>query len=178
MNISTKPLISSNMIINNLSIIVAIARNGVIGSDNRLLWHISEDLRRFKAITSGHTVIMGRKTYESIGRPLPNRRNIIITRDVNREYAGCEIASSLNNALAMTHSEEEVFIIGGGQVYAEALPFAARLYLTLVDADYEGDTRFPNIQQDAWIETLHETHARGEKFDKPFEFINLVRRLP
>lgn len=126
-----------------ISIIVAVAENGIIGDKNTLLWHISEDLRRFKALTTGHPVVMGRKTFESLGRPLPNRRNVVISR---QELAidGCEVVHSLDEALALFPSDEEVFIIGGAQIYAEALPIADRFYLTRVGHTYEGDTRFPD----------------------------------
>lgn len=159
----------------NLSIIVAVARNGVIGDRNQLLWHISEDLRRFKAITSGHTVVMGRKTFESLGRPLPNRRNIVVSRQTDLAIPGCEVARSLGEAVAIARNEDEVFIIGGGQIYEQALPLASRIYLTVVDADYEGDTHFPVIDPAVWRETLREEHLRGEKFESPFSFINLER---
>lgn len=125
-----------------ISIIVAVAENGVIGDKNALLWHIREDLQHFKAVTTGHPVVMGRKTYESLGRPLPNRRNVVITRQ-ELTIAGCEVVHSLDEALALFSSDEEVFIIGGAQIYAEVLPRADRFYLTRVEHPYEGDTRFP-----------------------------------
>lgn len=125
-----------------ISIIVAVARNGVIGGGNTLLWHISEDLKRFKALTTGHPVVMGRKTFESLGRPLPNRTNVVVTRQ-HIEIPGCTVAGSLEEALALFPAQEEVFVTGGGQIYAQALPLADRIYLTTVMRDYEGDTRFP-----------------------------------
>ena len=112
-----------------VSIIVAVAENGVIGDKNTLLWHISEDLKHFKAVTTGHPVIMGRKTYESLGRPLPNRTNVVITRQ-QAEIAGCTVAHSLGEALALFPGDDEVFVIGGAQIYAQALPLADRFYLT------------------------------------------------
>ena len=157
-----------------LSIIVAIAQNGTIGDKNALLWNIKEDMRRFRLTTSGHPVIMGRKTYESIGRPLPNRTNIVITRqDIHIE--GCEVVHSLAEAIALFPQEEEIFIIGGAQIYAEALPLADRLYLTLVHRDYEGDTSFPTIDYEAWHELHREYHERGEVYEYPFTFLNLAR---
>ena len=123
-----------------ISIIVAVARNGVIGGGNTLLWHISEDLKRFKALTTGHPVVMGRKTFESLGRPLPNRTNVVVTRQ-HIEIPGCTVAGSLEEALALFPAQEEVFVTGGGQIYAQALPLADRIYLTTVMRDYEGDTR-------------------------------------
>jgi len=133
-----------------ISIIVAIAENGVIGGGNELLWHIPDDLKRFKRITSGHSVIMGRKTFESIGKPLPNRRNIVITRNSEFRVDGIEVANSLRTALEMTKSEDEVFIIGGGEIYRQALPLANKLYITRVHDKYEGDTFFPDIDIHEW----------------------------
>ncbi|MEW5845706.1 MAG: dihydrofolate reductase [Bacteroidota bacterium] len=133
-----------------LSIIVAIAENGVIGGGNELLWHIPEDLKRFKRITSGRSVVMGRKTFESIGKPLPNRRNIVITRNPEFRVEGIEVANSLNAALELTKTEDEVFIIGGGEIYRQALPLATKLYITRVHANYDGDTYFPEIPMQQW----------------------------
>ena len=122
-----------------VSIIVAVAQNGTIGDKNSLLWHISEDMRFFKRTTSGHPVIMGRKTYDSLGRPLPNRTNVVISRTAEH-IEGCQIARSLEEAIALFPAEEEIFIIGGAQIYALALEVADRIYLTRVEHDYEGDT--------------------------------------
>lgn len=159
-----------------ISIIVAIARNGVIGSGNNLIWHISEDLRRFKAITTGHPVVMGRKTYESIGRPLPNRTNVVITRQSDFKAEGCVVVHSLQEAIQQFAEDEEVFIIGGGSIYAEALPLTKRIYLTEVDADYEGDTYFPQWDRSSWQLIAQEHFARGEKFAQPFAFLTYERR--
>jgi dihydrofolate reductase len=159
-----------------ISIIVAVAEGGVIGGGGDLLWHISEDLRRFKQITSGHTVIMGRKTYDSIGRPLPKRRNIVITRNGEWSAEGCERAESLEQAIAMCAGEEEVFIIGGGEIYRQSMALADKLYLTQVNKPYEGDTYFPEIRPEEWQEVSRESFERGEKFEHPFEFIDLVRK--
>jgi dihydrofolate reductase len=159
-----------------ISIIVAVAEGGVIGGGGDLLWHISEDLRRFKQITSGHTVIMGRKTYDSIGRPLPKRRNIVITRNGEWSAEGCERAESLEQAVAMCAGEEEVFIIGGGEIYRQSMALADKLYLTQVNKPYEGDTYFPEIRPEEWQEVSRESFERGEKFEHPFEFIDLVRK--
>lgn len=140
-----------------VSLIAAVAANGVIGDNNALPWRLPEDLRRFKALTLGHPVIMGRKTFESIGRPLPGRRNIVISR--NREYAaaGCEVAASLEAALeACRNGSDEVFIIGGAQIYAEALPLAQRLYMTEVHCAFEGDAHFPAFDRREWNEIQRE----------------------
>ena len=158
-----------------ISIIVAIARNGIIGGDNRLLWHISEDLRRFKALTTGHPVVMGRKTWESLGRPLPGRTNVVLTRQPDFAPEGAVVVHSLEEAVRMFPPQEEVFIIGGGELYAQALPLADRLYITTVEADYEGDVRFPEWDQSQWQLTSRELHERGEKFEHPFEFVDYAR---
>ena len=157
-----------------ISIIVAIAENGVIGDKNALLWNIKEDMRRFRTTTTGHPVIMGRKTFESIGRPLPKRTNVVITRG-DASFEGCEVAHSLEEAIAMFPAEEEIFIIGGAQIYAQALPLADRLYLTIVHSDYEGDTSFPEINYSEWREVSRQEFERGEEYDFPFSFIDLER---
>ena len=150
-----------------VSVIVAVAENGVIGDKNTLLWHISEDLRNFKRVTSGHPVVMGRKTYDSLGRPLPNRTNVVITRQ-NIEIEGCEVVHSLEEALSKFSAEEEVFVIGGAQIYAEALPIADRFYLTRVHHAYEGDTSFPAWNESEWTLVESECFERGEKYEYPF----------
>ncbi len=152
-----------------VSLIVAVAQNGVIGGDNRLLWHISEDLKNFKRITTGHPVVMGRKTYESLGRPLPNRKNVVITRqDIAIE--GCQVVHSLEEALALFSAEQEVFIIGGAQIYKQALPIADKLYITHVHHDYKGDTLFPEYDAEQWTKLSAEHFERGEKYEFPFTF--------
>ena len=152
-----------------ISIIVAVAEGGVIGGGGDLLWHISEDLRRFKQITSGHTVIMGRKTYESLGRPLPNRTNVVISRTMG-EIEGCTVVRSLEEAIALFPAEEEVFVIGGAQIYALALGVADRFYLTRVGHDYEGDTSFPAWDESEWQLISREAYEQGEKYPHPFAF--------
>ena len=152
-----------------INIIVAVAENGVIGDKNNLLWHISEDLRNFKRITSGHPVIMGRKTYESLGRPLPNRTNVVITHS-DAAFEGCTTVHSLEEALAMFPAGEEVFIIGGAQIYEQALPVADRFYLTRVERAYDGDTHFPEWDESEWRLVSRERFDRGEQFDAPFTF--------
>lgn len=150
-----------------VSVIVAVAENGVIGDKNTLLWHISEDLRNFKRVTSGHPVIMGRKTFDSLGRPLPNRTNVVITRQ-NLEIDGCKVVHSLEEALSLFSPEEELFVIGGAQIYAEALPLADRFYLTRVHHAYEGDTSFPKWNESEWSLVESERFERGEKYEYPF----------
>ncbi|MDE6046222.1 MAG: dihydrofolate reductase [Alistipes sp.] len=158
-----------------ISIIVAIAENGVIGDKNRLLWHIREDLQHFKARTTGHPVVMGRKTYESLGRPLPGRRNVVITRQ-ELTIAGCETVHSLDEALALFGPDEEIFIIGGAQIYAEALPRADRFYLTRVEHSYEGDTRFPDWNLSDWRLVASERFEKGADYPYPFVFETYERR--
>ena len=158
-----------------ISIIVAIAENGVIGDKNALLWNIKEDMRRFRTTTTGHPVVMGRKTYESIGRPLPKRTNVVVTRG-DSEFEGCEVAHSLEEVIAMFPAEEEVFIIGGAQIYAQALSLADKIYLTIVHKEYEGDTSFPKFDMSEWQEVAREEFERGEEYDGPFTFIDLKRK--
>lgn len=153
-----------------VSIIVAIAQNGTIGDKNSLLWHIKEDMRFFRTTTSGHAVIMGRKTFESLGsKPLPKRTNIVITR-ADRSFDGALTAHSLDEAVAMAVGDEEIFVIGGAQIYAEALKSADRLYITRVYRDYEGDTAFPDINFSEWRLVAEERHERGEEYEYPFSF--------
>ena len=158
-----------------ISIIVAIAENGGIGDKNALLWNIKEDMRRFRTTTMGHPVVMGRKTFESIGRPLPKRTNVVITRG-DSEFEGCLVAHSIEEAVKMFSPDEEVFIIGGAQIYKQALPLADKLYLTIVHCNYEGDTSFPEIDYSEWREVAREEFERGEEYDGAFTFIDLVRR--
>lgn len=128
-----------------LSIIVAADRNNVIGKDNALIWHLPNDLRYFKEKTTGHAIIMGRRTFESVGKPLPNRRNIIITRNPDFKADGCEVVTSLNEALQLVSPDDENFIVGGEDIYRQALPVTNRVYLTRIDHAFEGDRHFPQL---------------------------------
>jgi dihydrofolate reductase len=157
-----------------VSIVVAISQNHAIGKDNKLLWHLPKDLKHFKEITTGGTVIMGRKTYDSVGRPLPNRRNIIVTRQ-QVEITGCEVVNSVEAALDLCRDEAEVFIVGGAEIYKLAMPLTDRIYLTIVHADFEADTYFPEIKADTWKETARQDHEADEKNPLPFSFITLER---
>lgn len=141
-----------------LSLIAAVARNGAIGKDNTLLWRLPEDLKFFKRTTLGCPVIMGRKTFESIGRPLPGRRNIVVTRNTAWQHEGVEVVHTLDEALAVAADEARVFVIGGGELYAQALPRADELILTEVDADFDADTFFPTWDRQAFTEQSRETH--------------------
>jgi dihydrofolate reductase len=147
-------------------IVAAVAKNRVIGKDNRLLWNIPEDMAHFKALTAGHTVVMGRKTWESLPprfRPLPGRRNIVISRQKDYAAPGAEVADSLENALKLASTATTVFVIGGGQIYRQAMPLADRLEITEVDLEPEGDAWFPGIAAVDWEEAAT-TSGAGFKF--------------
>ena len=158
-----------------LNIIVAVAENMVIGKANQLIWHISEDMKHFKQLTLGHPVIMGRKTCESIGKPLPDRLNIVLSRDPQFQPSGCLCLASLKDAVAAARAvDENYFVIGGGDLYRQALPEAHIIYLTKIHREYEGDTFFPEISSD-WREVEAVHFERGKNFDYPFSFIKLVK---
>lgn len=166
-----------------LSIVVAASKNNVIGRDNDMPWKLSTDLKRFKAITLGKPVIMGRKTWESIGRPLPGRPNLIVTRDAAFKADGATIVSSLDEAielgrkLAAELGVDEVCIIGGGKIYAQVLPFADRVHLTRVLATIDGDTFFPEIDSEIWKEVSSEEVPAGEKDSHPTRYIRYDRHV-
>ncbi|MBI3366106.1 dihydrofolate reductase [Candidatus Roizmanbacteria bacterium] len=151
-----------------ISIIAAIGQNRELGKDNKLLWHIPEDMKRFKKLTQNHAVIMGRKTYESIGKPLPNRKNIIITHDSNFKAENCFIYHSFKEIITEIKkgniNGEEVFVIGGGQIYREALPYTDMLYLTIVDASAEADTFFPDYSTFKKVVHKEKRETDGYKF--------------
>ena len=159
-----------------VSIVVAISENHVIGKNNKLLWHLPKDLKHFKDITTGHTVIMGRKTYDSVGKPLPNRRNIIITRQAIT-IAGCEVVSSIEVALELCKVENEVFIVGGAEIYKLALHLTDRIYITIIHQNFEGDTNFPEIDKFEWKEVSREDFEPDEKNKLPFSFITYERKF-
>lgn len=158
-----------------LSLIAAMAHNSVIGLNNQLPWRLPADLKHFKAVTLGKPVIMGRKTYESIGKPLPGRANIVVTRDVSYTAEGVLIVHSLEEALAKTKDAPEAMLIGGAQLYAEALPHAQRMYLTLIDAEFPGDAFFPHYNPRDWHETAREEHAPDENNPYSYSFLILER---
>lgn len=153
-----------------LSLIVAVARNGVIGRDNELPWRLSADLRHFKRLTTGHPIVMGRRTWESIGRPLPGRRNVVLSRDPAFAAEGVEVFRGLEQALEALQGAEEVFVIGGAAIYAMALPRADRVYLTRVEAEVEGDTRFPDLDPAHWRRVAREEHRADERNELPYSF--------
>ena len=148
-------------------LVAAVAKNGVIGAGGNLPWHLPEDLRHFKKLTLGHPVIMGRRTWESLGKPLPGRENIVISRRTGYEAPGASVAASLEAAIALCAGEPVAFVIGGAEIYAAALPLADGLVLTEIQMDYEGDTRFPEWNRKAWRVSQKETHTSGEgvRFD-------------
>jgi dihydrofolate reductase len=146
-----------------VSLIVAMDPNRVIGNEGKLPWHLPAELQRFKALTMGHHLIMGRKTWQSIGRPLPGRTSIVLTRDPAYRAPGALVATSLEAALALAAPDAEPFIIGGAQVFRDALPLAHRIYLTRVQREYHGDVFFPTLALDEWSCAHHEAHeAQGE----------------
>lgn len=164
-----------------IALVAAVSENGVIGKDNDMPWHISSDLKYFKKITVGKPVIMGRKTFQSIGKPLPNRTNIVITRDTSYAPDGVIVAFSLDMALDVAKSMaeasacDEVMVIGGAQIYALTIDMADRLYFTRVHGDMEGDAFFPEIIEDDWLELSSERHAAGDKDSHDYSFIVLDR---
>ena len=161
-----------------ISMIAAMAHDRVIGKDNQMPWHLPADLAHFKRVTLGKTVLMGRKTFESIGRPLPGRRNLVISRNPDYQAEGIEVVGSVEAALALLagSSVEELMVIGGGHLYAEMLPSADCLYLTRIDLAVEGDTRFPAFDDGQWQRVDCESHPADEKNPHPYSFETWQRR--
>ena len=158
-----------------VSIIVAIGENHAIGKNNQLLWHMPNDLKHFKDITSGRTIIMGRKTFDSVGKPLPRRRNIVVTRQ-DITISGCEVVKSIEDGLALCKYEDEVFIGGGAEIYKLAMHLTDRIYLTIIHKDFDADTFFPEIDKSEWKEVKREDFEPDEKNPLPYSFITLERR--
>ena len=160
------------------TIIVAVSANQVIGKNNRLLWRLSDDLKHFKEITMGHFVIMGRKTFESIGRILKGRTNIVISRNPSFVASGAIVMESIEKALLFARSEkqQEVFIIGGGEIYAQSLPLADRIIYTKVYADIDGDVLFPDFDMNEWEVRTKTGYKKNNKNDHDFEIIEMVRK--
>ncbi len=148
-------------------LVAAVAKNGVIGANGKLPWHLPEDLKHFKHLTLNHPIIMGRRTWESFAKPLPDREHIVISRQPGFAAPGASVASSLEGAIALCAGEPVAFVIGGAEIYAAALPLADGLVLTEIDSDYEGDTRFPDWDRKAWRVSQKETHTseKGVRFD-------------
>ena len=158
-----------------IAIVVAMAANRVIGRDNQLPWHLPADLKHFKQLTLGKPVVMGRKTYESIGRPLPERTNIVVTRDRDYGAPGCVVVHSLDEALAAAGEAAEVMVIGGAGIYRQVLPRTDTLYLTQVHAEFEGDTLFPELDAAQWREVARTDCEPDEKNPWRYSFLELVR---
>jgi dihydrofolate reductase len=161
-----------------LSLIVVYARNGVIGRDNAIPWRIPEDVAHFKRTTMGYPVIMGRKTWDSIGKPLPGRRNIVVTRNAGWHADGAEVARSVDEAIEMCGDVSDIFVVGGAQIYADALPLADVVIATEIDRDVDGDTRFPALDRAAWIESSREEHRSTGPDALPFAFVHYARPKP
>ncbi|MFN8346457.1 MAG: dihydrofolate reductase [Spirosomataceae bacterium] len=161
-----------------ITLIVATAQNGVIGRDNQLIWHLPDDLKQFKRLTMGHPIIMGRKTFESIGKPLPNRTSIVITRSKEWFAEGILIVNSVEEAVktAQKTGADETFVIGGAEIYRLTLPMADKIYLTEVQADFEGDAYFTISDSENWQETGRLHHPADEKHAVAFDFVELVRK--
>ncbi|MGE0494967.1 MAG: dihydrofolate reductase [Vulcanimicrobiota bacterium] len=159
-----------------ISLIAALGENREIGKDNQLLWRLPDDLARFKSLTAGKPLVMGRKTYQSIGRPLPGRRMIVVTRQPDFEAPGCEVVSDPEAAVALCHGTPEVMIGGGEAIYAYFLPRADRQYLTYVEGGFEADAFYPEFDRDEWKETARVPHPRDERHAYDSVFVTLERR--
>lgn len=161
-----------------ISLIWAMSENRVIGRDNQLPWQLPADLKHFKALTLGKPIVMGRKTWESLPGLLPERPHIVVTRDADYRADGCLVVHSVDEAIARLKGVEEVMVVGGAAIYAAVLPRATRLYLTLVHAEVEGDTYFPELDLSQWCEIEREPHMADEKNSYPYSFIKLERKQP
>ena len=161
-----------------LSIIVAIANDNVIGKDNKLIWHLPEDLKRFKSLTTEHTIIMGRKTFESLGRILPNRKHVILCNDMemNIDNENVEILEDISMLKKYIDSNEENFVIGGATIYKLLMPYANKLYITKINESFEGDVYFPKINEDEWQEVKREKGLKNEENPFDYEYIDYIRK--
>jgi dihydrofolate reductase len=161
----------------HISIVVASAENGAIGKNNSLLWRLPDDLKYFKAITMGKPIVMGRKTYQSIGRPLPGRQNIVVTRHVGFEAQGCTVVTSIDDAIQAAGGATEICVIGGADIYSQILPRVNTVYLTEVHVTIEGDVFFPSLPATQWRETHRHEHAADQRHAHSFSFVTLERKL-
>ena len=159
-----------------ITIIAAIAENNALGKDNKLIWHISADLKRFKKVTSNHHVIMGRKTYESLGKPLPNRTNIVITRNSSFKANGCVVVNSLDEAINASKEDNNPYILGGAEIYKQAIEIADKLDLTFVHHKFEADVFFPEIDKTIWKETSRKDYIADTKSNYDYSFVTFKRR--
>lgn len=158
-----------------LSMIVATDQENGIGKNNQLLWHLPNDLKFFKKVTSGHSVIMGRKTFDSLGKPLPNRRNIVISRQTDLKIDGVEVFDNLGNAVNACKNEDEYFVIGGGEIYRQALPLAQQIYITKVNATFNADTFFPELEALNWEVKWKQEHQKDERHAYDYSFLILKK---
>ena len=158
-----------------ITLIAALAKNRVIGKDNQIPWHLPADLKHFKEMTMGKPVLMGRKTFESIGKPLPGRRNVVISRQKDYKIVGVEMFCSIEEALIALQNEPEVMVIGGAEIYRQTLPRATRLVLTFVEGEFKGDTYFPEWKNKEWQEKAREYHFPDEKNAYPYSFVELFK---
>lgn len=159
-----------------VSLIVAMAKNRVIGINNTLPWHLPADLKHFRTLTMGHHIVMGRKTYDSIGKPLPGRTSVVVTRNRDLQIAGCTVAHTLEQAIAACSGDDEIFVVGGAELYAQALAIADKLYITEIRKDVPGDAYFPVIDHDEWQETSREVHKQQEPLPLEYHFATYHRR--
>jgi len=159
----------------SLSIIVAMAKNRVIGANNTLPWHLPADLKHFKALTMGHHLIMGRKTFDSIGKPLPGRTSVVVTRNRTLKIEGCAVVHSLEEAIAACANDNEIFIAGGADIYAQAMPLVDTLYVTEIQRDVEGDAHFPEFNRDEWQEAARAIHHQEKPESLEYHFIEYRR---
>ncbi|MFT5216958.1 MAG: dihydrofolate reductase [Glaciecola sp.] len=164
-------------VVKGLTLIVAAGENDAIGKDNKLIWHLSDDLKRFKSLTNGHHIIMGRKTFESFPKPLPNRTHIVISRQANYKVPdGVIVVNSLEDAIDAARSDAQAFVIGGGEIYKQAMPLAAEIELTRVHQSFDADTFFPQVDTSVWKETSNTSHDKDEDHDYSFSFLTYVRK--
>ena len=159
-----------------ISLIFAASENNVIGNNNQLIWHLPADLKFFKKTTTGHHIVMGRKTYESVGKPLPHRTNVIITRNTNYKASGCIVVQSLEEALKIAAADNEIFIAGGGEIFKHAFDLATKIYFTKIHHFFEGDTYAPDIDPKVWKEIKREDFEPDEKNKYAYSFMEFVRR--
>lgn len=159
-----------------ITIIAAVAENRALGKDNQLIWHLPADLKRFKQVTLGHHIIMGRKTFESLGKPLPNRTTIIITRNKNYKQEGCIVVNSLSEAIKASKTDENPYILGGAEIYKQALEIADKLDLTFVHHTFEADAFFPEINNTIWEETERTSFNADEKNKYDYSFVSYERK--
>lgn len=159
-----------------ITLIAAAAENNALGKDNQLVWHLPNDFKRFKQITSGHYIIMGRKTFESLPKPLPNRTHIIITRQKNYKVEGCHVVNSIEKAIEISPKDEEVFIIGGAEIYNQSIDFADKIELTRVHSNFDADAYFPEINLNEWELIFEEFHTKDEKHNFDFTFQTFVKK--